>query len=180
MLPELVTKKDTVPCGTVAWSALKRIPPPFIMPLPWPIMPLLWAVIGPPIFVSATFTTVPGSLGAAREEPDRNPLPPGCTPPRRLDGPEDGPMTPTATAAEATRAITAVANAPTITGRLMALISCRPGRSGWRPFGPAMAQRRSARWPGDGRGSPAPTHPYCGSSRCRFRAADAPPVSYTH
>src|SRR5665811_189612 len=128
MVPELVTRKDTVPWGAVAWSALKRIEPPFIMPLPR-------ALIGPPMSASETFTTVPGRLGAGREELGRNPKPLWLTPPRRPEGPEEGPMAPTATDAEATRAITAAASEPTTKGRLMALIYCRHGRSGWRPVG---------------------------------------------
>src|SRR5665647_2842720 len=150
MVPELVTRKDTVPWGAVALFALKRIRPPFIVPLPWPIMPLPRALICPPMSVSETFTTVPGRLGAGREELGRNPKPLWLTPPRRVDGPEEGPMAPTATDAKVTRAITAAASEPTTRGRLMALISGRHGRSGWRPVGPAMAQRRSAHWPGGG------------------------------
>src|SRR5450759_5818299 len=148
MLPALVTRNDTVPWGTVAWSALNRMAPPPIIPPP-PIMTLGWPIMGPPIFIKATFTTVPGRLGAAREEPDKNPLPPAGTPPCNHADPEDGPaMTPTATAAEATRAIKAAPSTPTMTGRLRALTSGRPGCAGERPAGPAMAPGRSRRWPG--------------------------------
>src|SRR5665647_1204973 len=108
MLPSLVTKNDTVPWGTVAWSTIKPMEPRPILVLPWP------PIIGPPIFVRETFTTVPGSFGALRGEPERNPCPPGPTPPRRA---------PTATAPDATRAITAAASAPTSRGRRAALTS---------------------------------------------------------
>src|ERR1019366_4248070 len=58
--------------------------------------------------------------------------------PRVVDGPGKGdPRVPAATAAEATRAITAAANTPTIKGRLTAVTSHRVGRPGERPVGPA-------------------------------------------
>src|ERR1019366_7272040 len=126
MLPPLVTTNDTVPWGTKAWSVPRLMAPPFIIPLRWPIMPLRWPIIDPPISVRETFTTVPGRLGAAGEEPDRNPTPPGSAPPFPA---------PTATAADATRATTAATSAPTNRGRLAAVISCRPGCLGERPVG---------------------------------------------
>src|SRR5664280_3476837 len=97
MLPRLVTTNDTVPWRTEAWFVLRLMAPPFIIPLPRPI-------IDPPISVRETFTTVPGRLGAAGEEPDRNPMPPGIAPLFPA---------PTATAAEATSAVTAATSAPT-------------------------------------------------------------------
>src|SRR5450759_2072256 len=147
--------------GTEAWSVLRLMAPSFIIPLLWPI-------IGPPMFVRETFTTVPGRFGVARGGPDRSPRSPRLVPPRVIVGTEEGPPTaPTATAAEATGAITAAANVPTKRGRLMAVTSCRPGRPGERLVGPARALGRSARWPAGGRGPPAPTHPYCGWARPR-------------
>src|SRR5450631_360216 len=107
MLPPLVARNDTVPWGTVAWSALRRIEPPDIMPPRWPI-------IDPPISSRETFTTVPGKLGAAGEEPDSRPMLLGIAPPFPA---------PTATAADATSATTAATNAATNSGRLAAVIS---------------------------------------------------------
>src|SRR5450759_4339412 len=162
MLPPLVARNDTVPWGTVAWSALRRIEPPDIMPLRWPIiMPPRWPIIDPPISARETFTTVPGRLGAAGEEPDRNPTPPGSAPPFPA---------PTATAADATRATTAATSAPTNRGRLAAVISCRPGCLGERPFGPAMQVRLSRRWPSGGRGSPPRNHRRGGTYGCGWEA----------
>src|SRR5450756_87937 len=138
MLPPLVARNDTVPWGTVAWSALRRIEPPDIMPLPWPI-------IDPPISARETFTTVPGRLGAEGEEPDRNPMLPGTAPAFPA---------PTATAADATSAVTAAASAPINRGRLAAVISCCPGCLGEHHGGPATPTRLSRHWPSGGRGSP--------------------------
>src|SRR5450759_4775593 len=115
------------------------------MPLRWPIMPLRWPIIDPPISVRETFTTVPGRLGAAGEEPDRNPTPPGTAPPFPA---------PTATAAEATRVTTAATSAPTNRGRLVAVISCRPGCLGELRGGSATPTLLSRPWPSGGRGSP--------------------------
>src|ERR1035437_274287 len=158
MLPPLVARNDTVPWGTVEWSALRRIEPPDIMPPPWPIMPLRWPIIDPPISVRETFTTVPGRFGAAGEEPDRNPMPPGSAPPFPA---------PTATAADATRAVTAATNAPTSRGRLTAVTSLRPGCLGERIVGSAKPRCRARRWPAGGRGSPALTHQWSGTyGRC--------------
>src|ERR1035437_6725212 len=146
MLPSLVTRNDTVPWGTVAWSALRPMATPPIMALLWP------PIIAPPMFVRETFTTVPGRLGSARAEPDSDPEPPGLTPPRIIVGTAaEPPRAPTATAAEATRAITAVASAPTSTGRLVAVTSARPGE---QPAEAAKAPGRSARRPVGGGGSP--------------------------
>src|SRR5664280_1147554 len=138
MLPPLVARNDTVPWGTVAWSALRRIEPPDIMPPRWPI-------IDPPISARETFTTVPGRLGAAGEEPDSRPMLPGIAPPFPA---------PTATAADATSAVTAAASAPTNMGRLAAVISCCPGCLGERRGGSATPTRLSRPWPSGGRGSP--------------------------
>jgi hypothetical protein len=52
------------------------------------------------MFVSETFTTVPGSLGAAGDVPEANPWPPGPAPPRTPRGPEDGPPTDAGPAAD--------------------------------------------------------------------------------
>src|SRR5450631_4634363 len=89
------------------------------------------------------------------------------------DGPEKGaPRVPAATAAEATRVITAAANAPTIKGRLMAITSRRVARPGERPVGPAKFPGLSRRLPCGGRGSPPLTHQECGLvARCCLEAA---------
>src|SRR5674476_1028649 len=104
------------------------------MPPPWPIMPLRWPIIDPPISVRETFTTVPGRFGAAGEEPDSKPMPPGIAPPFPA---------PTATAADATRAVTAATNAPTNRGRLAAVTFCCPGCLGEQRVGSAMQVRLS-------------------------------------
>jgi len=98
------------------------------------------AVIGPHIPFSAMLTTVPGRLGAGREELGSNPKPQWLSRPCRLDGPDEGPMAPTAADALATRAITAAAKPPKIRGRFRALISGLHRRSGWRPLGPPWIQ----------------------------------------
>src|SRR5450631_143681 len=144
-------------------------------------MALLWPIIGPPMSVRETFTTVPGRFGAAGEEPGRYPEPPGATPPGIIDGTGEGPPrvpTPTATVADATRAITAAARVATSNGRrLMAVTSRRPGHPAERPVGPARALGRSARWPIGDRGSPEPKRRHCGMFRGRCRAATARPAT---
>ena len=83
--------------------------------------------MGPPESVSETFTTLPESFGAAGEVLDADGVLPGRVAPLIIAGPEgvdeEGrSMRPKATAADATRAITAAARAPTIAGRLRTVI----------------------------------------------------------
>ncbi len=83
--------------------------------------------MGPPESVSETFTTLPEGFGAAGEGPDKDGEPPGPVPSLIIEGPEGveeerRSMRPKATAAEATRAITAATRTPTIVRRLKVLM----------------------------------------------------------
>src|SRR5665647_1936462 len=74
---------------------LRRIAPRDIPRLTPPaIMPVLLPIMGPPIFVRATFTTVPGSRGVVHEDPE--PSQEGrCPALSALTAPTDRPVRPT-------------------------------------------------------------------------------------